>query len=144
MVFFGGGLPGAFIPSGSGAIGPFATLPDSCDSAAEGPGLFSPSDRFVVDSISLCGDLDRPVSPRLRRSLPFSLFSRARSASLSSVFFFFLIDDLLPDAFLLPEVNLFLLQLAPPWNDLLPHVHLSLDLSGPTSPSVQLVPPFVD
>ena len=87
--FFGGGLPGAFIPSGSGAIGPFGTLSEPRDSAVEGSGLFSLSDRLVVDSFSLCGDLDRPVSPRLRRSLPLSLLSWARSASLSSVFLLF-------------------------------------------------------
>ena len=77
---------GAPIPPGSGAIGPFSTLPDLCDSVAVGSGLLFLS----LDSDSLRGDLDRLVSLRLRRSLLLpALLSWARSASLSSVFLFF-------------------------------------------------------
>ena len=99
----------------------------------------------MLDSDSLRGDLDRLVSLRLDGLFFYLLFCRGLDPHPSLRFFSFsLIDDLLPDVFLLPEAHLSLLQLAPLWNVLLPHVHLFLDLSRPTSPSVQLVQPFVD
>ena len=107
--FFGGGLLG---PSGSGAIGPFAILPDSCDS----PDFFFLPIALLLVPIPCAATLIalfHPVSDGLFPYLPFFL---GHDPNLSLQFFsFFLIDDLLPNVFLVPEAHLFPLQLAPPW-----------------------------